>query len=64
MMIILNFWIFNLSNIDLVIHYQTYINTPYKRNRNFQRFWKNKFKWKENKSQFYRIQDYVMHTKY
>ena len=23
-----------------------------------------KIKWKENKSQFYRIQDYVMHTKY
>ena len=36
MMIILNFWVFKLSNIDQGI----YIHTQYKRNKNFQRFWK------------------------
>ena len=56
MIIILKFRIFKISDIDQGI------NTQNKRNRIFQGL--KKFKWKENKSQFYRIQDYVMHTKY
>ena len=55
MIIILKFRIFKISDIDQGI------NTQNKRNRIFQGL--KKFKWKENKSQFYRIQDYVMHTK-
>ena len=38
---------------------KAYINTPYKKNRIFQQL--KKIKWKEKK-QYYRIQDYIMHT--
>ena len=55
----INFF-FEFSNYQTSL--KAYINTPYKRNKNFQRFWKKKFKWKE-KSQYYRIQDYAMQTK-
>ena len=56
-MIILNFWTFKLSDID-----QAYVKSSYKRNRNFQRFWKKSLS-EKRKSQYHRIQDYVMHTK-
>ena len=49
MMIILKFWIFKLSDID-----QAYKNTPYKRNKNFQCFWKKNLDEKK-KSQYYCI---------
>ena len=59
MMIILNFWIFKISDIDQGIH-----EHPIQKKYAFSAFLKKKIKWKENKSQFYRMQDYVMHTKY
>ena len=52
---------FEFSNYQTLI--MAHINSPYKRNRNFQRFWRKKNKSKENKSQYYRNHDYVMHTK-
>ena len=50
------FQFFEFSNYQTLI--KAYINTPYKRNRNFQRNEK-KFRWKENNSQNYRIQENV-----
>ena len=44
----------SIFSIHLMSNYQTLImaciNTTYKRNRNSQRFWKKKFKWKEKKA--------------
>ena len=57
MMIILNLWIFKLSDINQGIH-----KHAIQKKKKFAAFLKKKFKWKEQ-SQYYRIQDYVMHTK-
>ena len=56
-MIILNFQVFKLSDIDQGLH-----KHAIQKSRNFQRFWKKNLSEKK-KSQNYRIQDYVMHTK-
>ena len=59
MIIILNFGFFKLSDIDQGVHQHSI-----QKKKEFSAFLKKKIKWKESKSQFYRIQNYVMHTKY